>query len=222
MNFIEAHEIFYNYCGALSKGNFYNTELPCGGDVEKINIASIIVISHFYFYHLGTQEQFDKVCMVPMFLSNFREKDSIDQEKKLIAYIEKNSKWPLSKIHKDKLASAKASLTQCYEETLNDKCYDKLHAKREKITGKFFDECHKEKWNRNSIPDSIKAAKYLYSMLDIEYTDFDTHSFFTMQMMREMKKEFDDGDFLYYDVELNNQLVQHIKKHWNYILTHNV
>lgn len=41
-------------------------------------------------------------------------------------------------------------------------------------------------------------------------------------MMREMKKEFDDGDFLYYDVELNNQLVQHIKKHWNYILTHNV
>ena len=35
MNFIEAHEIFYDYCGALSKGNFYNTELPCGGDVEK-------------------------------------------------------------------------------------------------------------------------------------------------------------------------------------------
>lgn len=32
MNFIEAHEIFYDYCGALGKGNFYNTELPCGGD----------------------------------------------------------------------------------------------------------------------------------------------------------------------------------------------
>ena len=41
MNFIEAHEIFYDYCGALSKGNFYNTELPCGGDVEKINIATV-------------------------------------------------------------------------------------------------------------------------------------------------------------------------------------
>lgn len=27
MNFIEAHEIFYDYCGALSKGNFYNTEI---------------------------------------------------------------------------------------------------------------------------------------------------------------------------------------------------
>lgn len=75
MNFIEAHEIFYDYCGALSKGNFYNTELPCGGDVEKNK--------HCFHY-----------------------------------------------------------------------CY--------------------------------------FSLLDIEYTDFDTHSFFTMQMMREMKKEFDD------------------------------
>ena len=222
MNFIEAHKIFYDYCGALSKGNFSNTELPCGGDIKKINDAAIIVISHFYFYHLGTQEQFDTVCMAPMFLTNFKDEESIKQEKNLEAYIEKNSKWPLSKIHKEKLASAKASLMKYYGKSLDDKRYDDLLAIRENITGKFFDKCHSEEWKCNSISDSIKAAQYLYSLLDIEYTDFDTHSFFTMQMMREMKEDFDNGGFLYYNVELNKQLVQHIKKYWDYILTHNV
>lgn len=47
------------------------------------------------------------------------------------------------------------------------------------------------------VAEMLKKNKHCFhycyfSLLDIEYTDFDTHSFFTMQMMREMKKEFDD------------------------------
>ena len=43
-----------------------------------------------------------------------------------------------------------------------------------------------------------------------------------MQMLRDFKKYFDGGGFLYDDVELNNQFVQLINDNWEYIYRNKV
>lgn len=221
MNFLEAHKIFHEYSELLAKGNYSKQALPCNGDFEQINNAAIIVISHDYYFHEGTQEYFDSLLSVAYFLGNgmFKDEDMLQQEKVLERYIEKNSKFPWSKINKNRLDNARKELFQ-----LNAKSFDssfalsqKLLERREKITDMFFKKCSEEQWNRSNINDSIKAAQYLYDILGIGYTDLDVHSFFTLQMMKKLKKLFDEGRFLYDDVELNKQLVQLIKQNWDYI-----
>lgn len=221
MNFLEAHKIFNKYSEALANGNYSKKALPCNGDFEQINNAAIIVISHDYYFHEGTQEYFDLLLGAASFLGSciFKDEDILQQEKALERYIEKNSKFPWSKINKNRLDNAQKELFQ-----LNAKSFDssfalsqKLLEKREKITTMFFKKCSEEHWNRSNINDSIKAAQYLYDILGIGYTDLDIHSFFTLQMMKKLKKFFDEDGFLYHDVELNKQLVQLIKRNWDYI-----
>lgn len=221
MNFLEAHKIFHEYSELLAKGNYSKQALPCNGDFEQMNNAAIIVISHDYYFHEGTQEYFDSLFSVACFLGSdmFKDEDILQQEKVLERYIEKNSKFPWSKINKNRLDNAQKELFQ-----LNAKSFDssfslsqKLLERREKITIMFFKKCSEEQWDRNSLDDSIKAAQYLYDILGMEYTDLDICSFFTLHTMRWLKKYFDEGGFLYHDVELNKQLVQLIKQNWDYI-----
>lgn len=157
---------------------------------------------------------FDALLGAAFALDDFKDEDILRQEQKLGRYIKKNSKFPWSKINKKGLDNAIREYKKLIEKSPPSL---EFFERSGKITDMFFDKCHKEQWNRNSVDDSIKAARYLYDILGIEYTKFDTCSFFTIQMMKNLKKEFDEGDFLYYDVELNKQLVQHIKQNWDYI-----
>lgn len=221
MNFLDAHKIFYEYSAVLGNGTFAKKDLPCNGDLEIINNAAIIIISHFYFYHLGNQEDFDRLFMVASFLGDFKDEDTLRQEKELERYIEKNSKFPWTKINKKGLDNAKIELAELIAKSSDSSLNFALLERREKITNMFFDKYREEQWNRNSIDDTIKAAQYLYDILGVEYTDLDICSFFTIQMMKDLKKDFDEGGFLYYNVELNKQLVQHITRNWNYISNYN-
>lgn len=222
MNFLEAHKIFYNYCGALAKGTFAKSDLPCNGDVERINNAAILVISHFYFFHLGTQQQFDSLTIAAMSLHLFKDEATIQQELELNRYIEKNTKWPWASIRKKEVKRAKYRLAELLEESQSNPVFGLLDKKRGDTTDNFFDKCREERWKRTSVSDIIEAAQYLYSLLGIEFTNLDTHSFFTMQMLRDFKKYFDGGGFLYDDVELNNQFVQLINDNWEYIYRNKV